>query len=69
LSRTRALGAGVVVYAEGRDMAEQALNSLEFYRNESCGKCLPCSLGSQKMVSLGTNLIDGQITGTTSSCR
>ena len=61
LSPTQALGAGLVVYAEGRDMAEQALNSLEFFRNESCGKCVPCRLGSQKMVSLGANLIDGQI--------
>jgi NADH:ubiquinone oxidoreductase subunit F (NADH-binding) len=61
LSPTQALGAGVVVYAEGRDMAEQALNSLEFYRNESCGKCVPCRLGSQKFVSLGANLIDGRI--------
>jgi NADH:ubiquinone oxidoreductase subunit F (NADH-binding)/NADH:ubiquinone oxidoreductase subunit E len=61
LSPTQALGAGLVVYAEGRDMAEQALNSLEFFRNESCGKCVPCRLGSQKMVSLGTNLIDGAI--------
>jgi NADH:ubiquinone oxidoreductase subunit F (NADH-binding) len=61
LSPTQALGAGLVVYAEGRDMAEQALNSLEFFRNESCGKCVPCRLGSQKLVSLGTNLIDGAI--------
>jgi NADH:ubiquinone oxidoreductase subunit F (NADH-binding)/NADH:ubiquinone oxidoreductase subunit E len=61
LSPTQALGAGVVVYAEGRDMAEQALNSLEFYRNESCGKCVPCRLGSQKFVSLGTSLMDGSI--------
>src|SRR4029078_1485893 len=57
LSPTQALGAGLVVYAEGRDMAEQALNSLEFYRNESCGKCVPCRVGSQKMVSLGSNLL------------
>ena len=61
LSPTQALGAGLVVYAEGRDMAEQALHSLEFFRNESCGKCVPCRLGSQKMVSLGENLVDGQI--------
>ena len=61
LSPTQALGAGVVVYAEGRDMAEQALNSLEFYRNESCGKCVPCRLGAQKMASLGANLLEGQI--------
>ena len=56
LSPTQALGAGLVVYAEGRDMAEQAVNSLEFFRNESCGKCVPCRLGSQKMVSLGDKL-------------
>ena len=39
LSPTQALGAGLVVYAEDRDMAEQAVNSVEFFRNESCGKC------------------------------
>lgn len=61
LSPTQALGAGVVVYAEGRDMAVEALNSMEFYRNESCGKCVPCRIGSQKLVSLGTNLIEGKI--------
>ncbi len=61
LSPTQALGAGLVVYAEGRDMAEQAVNSLQFFRNESCGKCVPCRLGSQKFVSLGENLLDGQI--------
>jgi NADH:ubiquinone oxidoreductase subunit F (NADH-binding) len=61
LSQTQALGAGLVVYAEGRNMAEQAVNSLEFFRNESCGKCVPCRLGSQKIVSLGTNLLEGKI--------
>jgi NADH:ubiquinone oxidoreductase subunit F (NADH-binding) len=61
LSPTQALGAGLVVYAQGRDMAEQAVNSLQFFRNESCGKCVPCRLGSQKFVSLGENLLDGQI--------
>ncbi len=61
LSPTQALGAGLVVYAEERDMAEQALNSMEFYRNESCGKCVPCRLGAQKMVSLGQNLLEGTI--------
>jgi NADH:ubiquinone oxidoreductase subunit F (NADH-binding)/NADH:ubiquinone oxidoreductase subunit E len=62
LSPTSALGAGVVVYAEGRDMMEQAVNSMEFYRNESCGKCVPCRLGSQKLVSLGTHVLGGQVT-------
>jgi NADH:ubiquinone oxidoreductase subunit F (NADH-binding) len=61
LSPTQALGAGLVVYAEGRDMADQAVNALEFYRNESCGKCVPCRLGSQKFASLGAHLMKGKI--------
>ena len=61
LSPTQALGAGLTVYAEGRDMAEQAVNSVEFFRNESCGKCVPCRLGSQKMASLGSHLLSGKI--------
>ena len=65
LSPTQALGAGLVVYAEGRDMAEQAFYSLEFFRNESCGKCVPCRLGSQKMESLAASLLAGKIDATT----
>jgi len=65
LSPTQALGAGLVVYAEGRDMAEQAFYSLEFFRNESCGKCVPCRLGSQKMESLAASLLSGKIDATT----
>jgi NADH:ubiquinone oxidoreductase subunit F (NADH-binding)/NADH:ubiquinone oxidoreductase subunit E len=61
LSPTQALGAGLVVYAEGRDMADQAVNAVEFFRNESCGKCVPCRLGSQKFASLGAHLINGKI--------
>ena len=61
LSPTQALGGGLVVYAEGRDMAEQAVNSVEFFRNESCGKCVPCRLGSQKLASLGSHLLSGEI--------
>ena len=57
-SPTAALGAGLVVYAEGRDMAEQAVNANEFFRNESCGKCVPCRIGSQKFAALGANLLD-----------
>jgi NADH:ubiquinone oxidoreductase subunit F (NADH-binding) len=64
LSPTQALGAGLCVYAEGRDMAEQAVNSVEFFRNESCGKCVPCRLGSQKMAALGSHLLSGEIQAT-----
>ncbi len=61
LSPTQALGAGIIVYAQGRDMADQAVNALEFFRNESCGKCVPCRVGSQKLANLGCNLLEGQI--------
>ena len=61
LSPTSALGAGLVVYSEDRDMVDQAVNAMEFYRNESCGKCVPCRIGSQKMASLGSHLMAGDI--------
>jgi NADH:ubiquinone oxidoreductase subunit F (NADH-binding)/NADH:ubiquinone oxidoreductase subunit E len=43
------LGAGLTVYAAGADMVDHALNCLEFFRNESCGKCVPCRVGSHKL--------------------
>ncbi len=61
LSPTAALGAGLVVYDERRDMVAEAVTSLEFFRNESCGKCVPCRTGSQKLASLGTHLMGGNI--------
>jgi NADH:ubiquinone oxidoreductase subunit F (NADH-binding)/NADH:ubiquinone oxidoreductase subunit E len=61
LSPTQALGAGLVVYADDRDMVDQAVNAMEFYRNESCGKCVPCRIGAQKMASLGSHLLAGNI--------
>lgn len=49
------LGSGaIVVCAEGRCMLDMALNSIKFFRNESCGKCVPCRVGSQKMVDILT---------------
>ena len=46
------LGAGMMVYAEGANILDHALNCLEFFRNESCGKCVPCRIGTQKMVEI-----------------
>ena len=34
---------------------------LKFFRNESCGKCVPCRVGSQKLAALGGNLLAGRI--------
>jgi len=47
------VGSGaIVVCATGTCMLDMALNAVRFYRNESCGKCVPCRLGSQQMVEI-----------------
>jgi len=47
------LGSGaVVVVGEGRDMMELARNLTAFFRNESCGKCVPCRIGTEKAVTM-----------------
>ncbi|MBN9118121.1 MAG: NAD(P)H-dependent oxidoreductase subunit E [Planctomycetes bacterium] len=51
------LGAALVVYGDDADALDQAVNFTEFYRNESCGKCVPCRLGSEKLAQLGTDLL------------
>jgi formate dehydrogenase beta subunit len=43
------LGSGaLVVLAEGTDLLAAAVNVLRFFRDESCGKCVPCRVGSAK---------------------
>ena len=59
------LGGGMVVYGENADMVEQALSCQKFYRNESCGKCVPCRIGSQKLVEIGTDLHQKKYTAET----
>jgi NADH:ubiquinone oxidoreductase subunit F (NADH-binding)/NADH:ubiquinone oxidoreductase subunit E len=47
------LGSGaIVVCDETTCMLDMALNAVRFYRNESCGKCIPCRVGSQKMADM-----------------
>ena len=50
------LGAGIVVYGESADMLDQAIACSRFYQRESCGKCVPCRLGSRKMVDLAESI-------------
>ncbi|MFQ5426805.1 MAG: NAD(P)H-dependent oxidoreductase subunit E, partial [Gaiellales bacterium] len=43
------LGSGaLVVIAERTDLLAAAANVLSFFKNESCGKCVPCRVGSEK---------------------
>jgi NADH:ubiquinone oxidoreductase subunit F (NADH-binding) len=47
------LGSGaVLIIAEGADIVDLATNVVAFFRNESCGKCVPCRVGSEKAVEI-----------------
>jgi formate dehydrogenase beta subunit len=52
------LGSGaLVVMAEGTDLLAAATNVLRFFRDESCGKCVPCRVGSSKAHRMLTGLL------------
>ncbi|GAA1600227.1 NAD(P)H-dependent oxidoreductase subunit E [Kribbella sancticallisti] len=52
------LGSGaMVVMAAGTDALAAATNVLRFFRNESCGKCVPCRVGSTKAHDLLTETL------------
>jgi NADH:ubiquinone oxidoreductase subunit F (NADH-binding)/NADH:ubiquinone oxidoreductase subunit E len=54
------LGSGaIVVLSDERCMLDMALNAVKFFRNESCGKCVPCRIGSQKLVDMLTGWTNG----------
>lgn len=58
------LGSGaLVVLAEGTDLLAAATNVLRFFRNESCGKCVPCRIGSTKAHTLLRDQLDSASSG------
>jgi NADH:ubiquinone oxidoreductase subunit F (NADH-binding)/NADH:ubiquinone oxidoreductase subunit E len=58
------VGSGaVVVCGDTACMLDMALCAVAFYRNESCGKCVPCRIGTQKLV----DLLEGWTKGINSS--
>jgi formate dehydrogenase beta subunit len=56
------LGAGLVVYAADADLVEQALACLTFFKSESCGKCVPCRIGSTKLTEIAHDLANRRLT-------
>jgi len=51
------LGAGgVMVFDDSRDMVEVARQAMSFFAHESCGKCFPCRIGTQRL----TERLSGQ---------
>ncbi len=54
------LGSGAIVVCDDTAcMLDMALNSIRFFRNESCGKCVPCRVGTAKMVAMLEGLARG----------
>jgi len=52
------LGAGgIIVFDDSRDMVAAAHDAMEFFAHESCGKCFPCRIGTQRL----TERLDGGV--------
>jgi len=44
------LGAGgIMVFDDSRDMVTVATQAMSFFAHESCGKCFPCRIGTQRL--------------------
>lgn len=49
-SKGSMLGAGgIIVFDDSRDMVEAARGAMAFFAEESCGKCFPCRIGTQRL--------------------
>ena len=56
------LGSGVVtVFNETRDMRDVLLRLTRFFAHESCGKCYPCQLGTQRQYEIVERVAAGQL--------
>ena len=51
---------GLVVMDQGTCMVEVARYFLEFIQRESCGKCVPCRLGTKQMLDILTDITTGK---------
>lgn len=61
LSFETVLGAGaVIVYNNGRSALDMTLKSVEFFMEESCGKCSPCREGTAALYAILENFKAGK---------
>jgi NADH-quinone oxidoreductase subunit F len=58
------LGSGVViVYDESADLVDAVLRIAEFFRDESCGQCVPCRVGTVRQEEALHRLASGKTNG------
>ena len=58
------LGSGVViVYDESADLVDAVLRIAEFFRDESCGQCVPCRVGTVRQEEALHRLASGATNG------
>jgi NADH-quinone oxidoreductase subunit F len=56
------LGSGVVmVFDESRDLRDVLLRLARFFAQESCGKCFPCQLGTQRQLEILERIATGRM--------
>jgi NADH-quinone oxidoreductase subunit F len=56
------LGSGVVmVFDESRDLGDVLMRLGHFFADESCGKCYPCQLGTQRQYEILSRLAAGKL--------
>jgi NADH-quinone oxidoreductase subunit F len=65
---TREIGAGlgsgaVVVFDESVDLGEVMLRIARFFREESCGQCVPCRVGTVRQEEALRRLLSGRPLG------
>ncbi len=51
---------GLIVMDEDTCMVDMARFFLEFVQEESCGKCVPCRVGSKRMLEILTRICEGK---------
>ncbi len=59
---------GLVVMDQSSCMVDVARYFLEFIQNESCGKCVPCRLGTKQMLDILTDITKGKANQVTWIC-
>ncbi|MCL6584281.1 MAG: NADH-quinone oxidoreductase subunit NuoF [bacterium] len=51
---------GMIVMDAANCMVDVARFFLEFIQNESCGKCIPCRIGTKRMLEIVTRITEGK---------